>query len=98
MKRNPEPDPRKEARGGTFELKAIYSRPEFEQACKIPEALGCEFTEQGHIKVDMFQKTSVENVFACGDSASPMRAVSHAVATGGIAGAMVNNLMTEEEF
>jgi thioredoxin reductase len=82
----------------TFELKAIYSRPALERHCKIPEMLGCELTELGLLKVDMMQKTSVADVFACGDSASPMRSVSYAVATGNIAGAVVNNLMTEEEF
>ncbi|MFT3901943.1 MAG: NAD(P)/FAD-dependent oxidoreductase [Niabella sp.] len=82
----------------TFELKAIYSRPAFEQHCKIPEMLGCELTEQGFLKTDMYQKTTVPNVFACGDSTSPMRSVANAVATGNIAGAMVNNTMTEEAF
>ena len=81
-----------------FNLKAIYSRPDFEQHCKIPEMLGCELTEQGHIKVDMFQKTTVTNIFACGDTASPMRSVANAVATGNFVGAMVNNELTEEEF
>jgi thioredoxin reductase len=82
----------------TFELKAIYSRPPFEQHCKIPELLGCELTEQGLIKVDTFQKTSVENIFACGDNTSAFRAVSYAVSTGNIAGSVLNNAMTEEEF
>lgn len=82
----------------SVELKAIYSRPDFEQHCKIPEVLGCELTEQGHILVDMFQKTSLDNVFACGDSASPMRSVANAVASGNMAGAMINNILTEEEF
>ncbi len=66
----------------TFQLKAIYSRPPFEQHCKIPELLGCELTEQGLIKVDAFQKTTVDNIFACGDSTNPLRAVSYAVSTG----------------
>lgn len=82
----------------TFELKAIYSRPAFEQRCKLPETLGCQLTEQGLLEVDMFQKTTIENVFACGDNASPMRSVAYAVATGNIAGAMLNKGMTEEEF
>jgi len=81
-----------------FELKAMYARPEFEQHCKIPQILGCELTEQGLIKVDMFQKTSVTNIFACGDSFSPMRSVANAVATGNFAGALVNSLISEEEF
>ena len=82
----------------TFPLKAIYSRPDFQQHCEIPEKIGCELTEQGFLKVDMFQQTTVGNVFACGDNASPLRAVSHAVATGTIAGAAANNGLTEEEF
>jgi len=82
----------------TFNLIAIYSRPDFEQHCKIPELLGCELTEQGLLKVDMFQKTTVTNVFACGDNASPLRSVANAVATGNLVGAMTNNIMTEEEF
>jgi|SRR5690606_17972024 len=82
----------------TFDLKAIYSRPDFEQHCKIPEMLGCELTEQGLLKVDMLQKTTIANIFACGDNASPMRSVANAVATGNVTGAVVNNTMTEEEF
>ena len=82
----------------TYKLKALYSRPAFEQHCKIPEQLGCELTEQGFLKVDMFQKTTIPNVFACGDSSSQMRAVANAVATGNLAGAMANHLMIEESF
>jgi len=86
------------ADNSTFELKAIYSRPDFVQHCNIPEQLGCELNEQGYLKVDMFQKTTVDGVFACGDNTSPLRAVSYAVASGNIAGAVLNNGMTEEEF
>lgn len=60
--------------------------------------LGCELTEQGLLRTDMFQKTNIEGVFACGDTASPMRSVASAVATGNMAGAMVNNTMVEENF
>lgn len=82
----------------TFDLKAVYSRPAFEQHCNIPELLGCELTEQGHLKADQFQKTSVAGVYACGDNASPMRSVAYATALGNIAGAMANSELTEEEF
>lgn len=82
----------------TFDLKALYSRPVFEQHCKIPETLSCDLTEQGLVKVDMLQKTSVPGVFACGDNASMMRSVAYAVSAGNIVGAMVNNEMTEVEF
>ena len=86
------------ADNSTFELKAIYSRPPFEQHCKIPESLGCELTEQGLIKVDTFQKTTVDNIFVCGDNTNPLRAVPYAISTGNIAGVILNNEMTQEEF
>lgn len=82
----------------TFDLKAIYARPNFEQHCKIPENLNCELTDQGLIKVDNFQKTTVDDIFACGDNATPFRAVAHAVATGNVTGAVVNKEMIEKEF
>lgn len=81
-----------------FELRAVYARPQFEQHSNIPAMLGCQFTEQGHISVDAFQKTTVNHVFACGDTTTPMRSVASAVATGNFAGVVANNEMTEEEF
>ncbi len=80
-----------------FPLKAVYSKPVFEQHCRIPEELGCALTEQGLLKVDNFQKTTVDHIYACGDNCSN-RAVSVAVATGSMAGAALNNKLTEEEF
>jgi thioredoxin reductase len=84
--------------GSRAEIKALYARPPYEQHCKIPETLGCELTEQGHIKVDMFQKTTVRGIFACGDNSTPLRSVSNAVAMGTTAGAMTNKELIEEEF
>lgn len=84
--------------GHTIPFDAVYAAVPFVQHSDIPFALGCERTQQGHIKVDMFQKTSVEGVFACGDNSSMMRSVAYAVATGNIAGAMVNHQLVEEEF
>lgn len=82
----------------SFPLEAIYSRPDFEQHCNIPEKLGCEINQQGHLVTDMFGETSIKNVFACGDNSSPMRSVANSIATGNLVGAVVNNKMTEEEF
>jgi thioredoxin reductase len=84
--------------GSNVTMKAIYARPLYEQHCTIPQTLGCGLTEFGHVKVDMFQKTTVESVFACGDNCSPLRSVSNAVAMGTTAGAMVNKALVAEEF
>lgn len=55
----------------------------------IAEQLGCEL-EQGptgaYYKTDMMKETTVPGVFACGDAALPMGAVSFAVADGTRAG------------
>ncbi|CAM4280000.1 NAD(P)/FAD-dependent oxidoreductase [Zobellia nedashkovskayae] len=84
--------------GEKASIKALYARPEFEQHCKIPIELGCELSEQNHIIVDSFQKTTVDGVHACGDNAAMFRAVSYAIATGTIAGAMTNRSLIEENF
>lgn len=77
---------------------ALYAALPFKQHSGIPVELGCDLTEQGHIVVDNFQKTSVMGVFACGDNASMMRSVANAVAAGNLAGAMVNKELVEESF
>lgn len=77
---------------------AVYAAIPFVQHSDIPSQLGCELTEQGHIKTDGFQKTTIPNVFACGDGASPMRSVANAVYTGNMAGSMVNAELCKEVF
>lgn len=77
---------------------AVYARPPFTQHSGIPVQLGCELTELGYLKVDSFQKTTIDGIFACGDNTSMMRSVANAVATGNLAGAAVNSVLAGEEF
>lgn len=84
--------------GSATALKAIYSHIPFEQHCSIPQSLGCELTEDGYIKVDPLQKTTVPGVFACGDNTTRMRTVANAVAMGALAGMMLNKELVFEEF
>lgn len=81
-----------------FPVKVMYARPDFEQHCTIAEMLGCKISETGHIITDAFQKTTIPNIYACGDNSGMMRSVAHAVYTGNLSGAMVNNEMTAEAF
>lgn len=81
-----------------IEVKAIYSRPPFEQHCSIPENLGCEINEQGLLKVDAMQKTNVTGIFASGDCTTPMRSVAIAVSSGSFAGAVINKELIDEDF
>ncbi|MCP2026315.1 thioredoxin reductase [Flavobacterium sp. HSC-32F16] len=79
-------------------VKAIYTRPPFEQHCPLPIDLGCESNEQGLLKVDTMQKTNVPGVYASGDCTTPMRSVAIAVSTGSFAGAVINKEIIDEDF
>jgi len=84
--------------GTNSSVKAMYTRNPFEQHCQIPKSLGCEFTDEGYIKVDHFQETSVDGVFACGDNATRNRTVANAVAMGTTAGISASKRIIAEEF
>jgi thioredoxin reductase len=79
-------------------VKALYAPVPFEQHSQIPESLGCELTGEGYIKVDPFQETTVNGVFACGDNATRMRTVANAVAMGTTAGMTASKKMILESF
>jgi thioredoxin reductase len=81
-----------------FNLKALYAKVPFVQHTALPQKWGCEMTEQGYIKVDAWQKTSMPGVYACGDSATPLRSVSNAIFTGTVAGAGINKELIDESF
>ncbi|RVT98524.1 NAD(P)/FAD-dependent oxidoreductase [Mucilaginibacter limnophilus] len=83
---------------GSIAINALYARLPFVQHTDAPEKLGCEFTEQGHIKIDMINKTSVPGVFACGDNTTAMRTLSAAIASGTLAGVAVSKDLTQEQF
>lgn len=84
--------------GSRFPLKALYAHTPFEQHCSIPQTLGCEMTEEGYIKVDAFQKTSVPGIYACGDNTMRMRSIALVVAMGTMAGIVASREIIFEEF
>ena len=84
--------------GSKFSMKVLYAPVPFEQYCTIPALLGCELTEEGHIKVDPFMETTIAGVFACGDNATTMRTVANAVAMGTTAGMVLSKKMILEGF
>jgi thioredoxin reductase len=84
--------------GSKSALLALYSRNRFEQQCQIPISLGCEMTEDGYIKIDPFQETTVNGVFACGDNVTRMRTVANSVAMGTMAGMTASKKLIMENF
>ncbi|MEB2782639.1 NAD(P)/FAD-dependent oxidoreductase [Algoriphagus sp. C2-6-M1] len=84
--------------GSKFSLNAVYAKADFVQSSEIPLQLDLELTEHGLIKVDHFQKTTIQGVYACGDSTTMFRSVSQAVASGTMAGAACNKELIDEAF
>ena len=77
---------------------ALFARVPFKQHCIVPQQLGCAITEQGYLRVDELQRTTVHGVYAAGDNSSPFRSVAGAVAAGNKAGAAINRELIEEAF
>ena len=86
------------ADGSSLAFDALYAALPFTQHSAIPQSLGCEITAQGYIAIDDFQKTSLQDIYACGDNSSMMRSVAKAVYNGNLAGAMLNKELTDESF
>ncbi|KAG4429913.1 hypothetical protein IFR05_014602 [Cadophora sp. M221] len=70
--------------GGTKMEGFLAHKPKGKLNGPFAEQLGLELTPQGDIKTNLpFNETSVRGVFAGGDSASPMKAVTVALSSGG---------------
>lgn len=84
--------------GTKIAVKALYAKPPFEQHSLLPQELGCEITEQGLIKVDTFQKTTIAGIYAAGDNSTLVRSLAQAVSSGSVAGALINKELIDEDF
>lgn len=82
----------------TYPVSLLYTHPPLYQHSTLPASLGCELDEMGFIKTDEFKRTTVQGIYAAGDNTSFMRSLSNAIASGGMAGAVINNDMIEQEF
>ncbi|HSF52347.1 MAG TPA: NAD(P)/FAD-dependent oxidoreductase [Algoriphagus sp.] len=77
---------------------AIYTDMPFSLPENLMKSLGCKVTEAGRIQVDQFQQTTIPGVYAGGDCVNPLRSVAASVAAGNLAGAMINHMLSAEEF
>ncbi|MBL7931388.1 MAG: NAD(P)/FAD-dependent oxidoreductase [Bacteroidia bacterium] len=84
--------------GAETPLQALYSKRPFTQHSSVPEKMGCEMNDEGYIRTNSFQKTTIDGIFACGDNSTRMRTVANAVAMGTTAGMMANKELIEESF
>jgi thioredoxin reductase len=84
--------------GSEMAFDVAYATIPFTQHSDIPASLGCELTEQGYIKINPMQKTTIAHIYACGDNSSMMRSVANAVSSGNMAGAIANGELVQEQF
>jgi len=84
--------------GTTAVLTAAYVRNPFRQVCQLPETMGCELTEDGYIKVDAMQATTVPGIYACGDNTNKLRTLANAVAGGTTTGMVISKQLISSEF
>jgi thioredoxin reductase len=78
------------ADGRVERRRALFLRPAQVVASDLPQQLGCEQTEAGHIGVGADQQTSVPGVYAAGDATTPMQQIVVAAAAGAQAAMMIN--------
>jgi len=81
--------------GEKLDVEVLYTNPSFEQHSALPKNIGCDFTEKGMIFIDSDHQTSIPGVYACGDCTSVMRSIATAVASGNLAGAIINKVLSE---
>lgn len=84
--------------GTTAGLSVLYAHTAFKQHCDIPQALGCEMADTGHIKTNGYGKTNVMGLYVAGDCCDPLRSVSSAVRGGMAAAAFLNKELINEDF
>jgi thioredoxin reductase len=81
-----------------LERKHIFMRPPHQQRSPLASQLGCAMSDDGlYVKVDAKGETSAPGIYAAGDMTGPMQAVSQAVASGTLAGAMLNHTLVFED-
>jgi thioredoxin reductase len=84
--------------GRAESVKALYARPAFKQHSHLPEALGCEMSDDGYIKVDSAQRTTVPGIYACGDNVTRIRTLANAVSMGTTTAISLNKDMILKTF
>ncbi|RKR15372.1 thioredoxin reductase [Maribacter vaceletii] len=84
--------------GSKENFDCAYAAIPFEQNTTIPMELGCELTEDGHLKVNSMFQTTVNGIYACGDNSTPMRSVANAVYAGNVTGAVINKELADASF
>ena len=77
------------ADGRVLPLRVLYAGLPRHQASALPAQLGCELDEQGLLRVDDLNQTTVPGVYAAGDNCSPLHQLANAIGVGNRVGAIL---------
>lgn len=76
----------------------LFLFPKQELSSDLARRLGCPISEDGRIEAGVAGRTPVPGVFVAGDAGPGQQSVVSAMASGMLAGAMLNRDLLEEEF
>jgi thioredoxin reductase (NADPH) len=82
--------------GGRRTFAAIYPALGSMVHSDLARSLGADLAEEGCIKVDDHQRTSVPGLYAAGDVVSGLDQISHAMGEAGVAATTVRNDLAQK--
>jgi thioredoxin reductase (NADPH) len=77
--------------GGEHRFDSVYPALGSDVHSSLAEMVGVKLAEEGCIKVDDHQRTSVQGVYAAGDVVKGLDQISHAMGEGGVAATTIRN-------
>ncbi|HLA63870.1 MAG TPA: NAD(P)/FAD-dependent oxidoreductase [Rhodothermales bacterium] len=86
------------AGGEAIPRAGLFLRPEQELRSDLPHRLACPLSADGRVQADAAGKTPVPGVFVAGDVGPGWQSVPSAIASGALAGAMLNAELLAQEF
>lgn len=84
--------------GESVSRSGLFLSPKQALRSDLPDRLGCALSENGRVEAGIAGRTDVPCVFVAGDAGPGPQSVAAAIASGTLAGAMLNHDFLAEEF
>ncbi|HMB90928.1 MAG TPA: NAD(P)/FAD-dependent oxidoreductase, partial [Rhodothermales bacterium] len=84
--------------GESVSRSGLFLAPEQELRSDLSHRLGCSLSDNGRVEAGIAGRTNVPGVFVAGDAGPGPQSVASAIASGTLAGAMLNHDLLAEEF
>jgi thioredoxin reductase len=84
--------------GSTIDCDALFFSSDQQQRSNLPDRLGCEHDDKGHVKTDKSQCTNIEGVFLAGDADGEVQFAIAAAAEGAIAAVAIDEWLRVQDI